>query len=117
MQPPAAQGEFTPFALPPLREPTHALWLTNTQVNFCAKAYPAVAPNHPDAPALHVLGDFLRNGYLHRAIREQAPAGWQEDADGPRGAQVLNALFPLFNRDRTATKAMFEIIKNQQGYL
>ena len=54
---------------------------------------------------------------IDRAIREQAPAGWQEDADGPRGAQVLNALFPLFNRDRTATKAMFEIIKNQQGYL
>jgi Zn-dependent M16 (insulinase) family peptidase len=46
----------------------------NTQVNFCAKAYPTVAPNHPDAPALHVLGDFLRNGYLHRAIREQGGA-------------------------------------------
>lgn len=51
------------------------------------------------------------------AIREHAPAGWQEDAGGPRGAQVLNALFPLFNRDRTATKAMFEILKSQQGYL
>ncbi len=46
----------------------------NTQVNFCAKAYPTVAPNHPDTPALHVLGDFLRNGYLHRAIREQGGA-------------------------------------------
>ncbi len=54
---------------------------------------------------------------IDHAIREQAPAGWQEDADGPRGAQVLNALFPLFNRDRTATKAMFEIAKSQQGYL
>lgn len=54
---------------------------------------------------------------IDRAIREQAPAGWQEDADGPRGAQVLNALFPLFSRDRSATKAMFEIAKSQQGYL
>ncbi len=54
---------------------------------------------------------------IDRAIREQAPAGWQEDADGPRGAQVLNALFPLFNRDRAATMAMFEIAKSQQGYL
>ena len=54
---------------------------------------------------------------IDRAIREQAPAGWQDDADGPRGAQVLNALFPLFNRDRTATKAIFEIAKSQQGYL
>lgn len=54
---------------------------------------------------------------IDMTVREKAPAGWQEDADGPRGAQVLNALFPLFDRDRTATKAMFEIIKNQQGYL
>lgn len=54
---------------------------------------------------------------IDRTIREQAPAGWQEDADGPRGVQVLNALFPLFDRDRCATKAMFEIIKNQRGYL
>lgn len=54
---------------------------------------------------------------IDRAIREHAPAGWQQDADGPRGAQVLNALFPIFSRDRMATKAAFEIIKNQQGYL
>ena len=74
MQPPAAQGEFTPFALPPLREPTHALWLTNTQVNFCARAYPTVPASHADAAALTVLGGFLRNGYLHRAIREQGGA-------------------------------------------
>ncbi len=46
----------------------------NTQINFCAKAYPTVAPNHPDAPALQVLSGFLRNGYLHRAIREQGGA-------------------------------------------
>jgi hypothetical protein len=49
-------------------------WLTNTQVNFCAKAYPTVPGDHPDAPALTVLGGFLRNGYLHRAIREQGGA-------------------------------------------
>jgi len=54
---------------------------------------------------------------IDAAIREHAPSGWQEDAGGPRGIQVLNALFPLFDRDRLATKAMFEIIKNQQGYL
>ena len=29
---------------------------------------------HPDAAALTVLGGFLRNGYLHRAIREQGGA-------------------------------------------
>jgi len=49
-------------------------WSTSTQVNFCAKAYPTVPQNHPDAPVLQVLGDFLRNGYLHRVIREQGGA-------------------------------------------
>ncbi len=64
-----------PFALAaPEAQPPRQGFRVNTQVNFCAKAYPTVAPNHPDAPALHVLGDFLRNGYLHRAIREQGGA-------------------------------------------
>ncbi len=48
------------------------------------------------------------------AVREQAPAGWK--GDQAREAQVLNALFPLLDRDREATLAIFEIIKNQPGY-
>jgi Zn-dependent M16 (insulinase) family peptidase len=50
------------------------IWAANTQVNFCAKAYPTVASGHPDAPVLSVLAAYLRNGYLHRAIREQGGA-------------------------------------------
>ncbi len=70
-----AQTAATPFTLPaPTAQPSRQGFRVNTQVNFCAKAYPSVAPNHPDAPALQVLGDFLRNGYLHRAIREQGGA-------------------------------------------
>lgn len=49
-------------------------WLTNTQVNFCAQAYATVAATHADSAALTVLGNFLKNGYLHRAIREQGGA-------------------------------------------
>jgi type I restriction enzyme R subunit len=30
---------------------------------------------------------------------------------------VLNALFPLLARDRQATQAIFDIIKNQPDYL
>ncbi len=48
------------------------------------------------------------------AVRERAPAGWKGDA--PREAQVINAIYPLLDRDREATKALFEIIKNQPGY-
>ncbi|MFT6682305.1 insulinase family protein [Haliea sp.] len=55
-------------------ETRREFWVANTQVNFCARAYPTVAIGHPDAPALTVLGGFLRNGYLHRAIREQGGA-------------------------------------------
>ncbi len=53
---------------------THTAWLANTQVQFCAAAYPAVAIDHDDAAALMILGGFLRNGFLHRAIREQGGA-------------------------------------------
>ena len=51
---------------------------------------------------------------LDSAVREHAPAGWK--GDQAREAQVLNALFPVLDRDREATKALFEIIKNQSGY-
>ena len=48
------------------------------------------------------------------AVRERAPAGWK--GDQAREAQVLNALFPILDRDREATLALFQIIKNQPGY-
>ncbi len=48
------------------------------------------------------------------AVRERAPAGWK--GDQAREAQVLNALFPVLDRDREATLAVFEIVKNQPGY-
>lgn len=62
------------FSLPSTRRTVKQAWTTSTQVNFCAKAYPTVPVEHPDAAPLTVLGDFLRNGYLHRAIREQGGA-------------------------------------------
>jgi len=51
---------------------------------------------------------------LDRAVRESAPAGWR--GDPPREAKVLNELYPLLDRDRDATMALFEIVKNQSGY-
>ena len=51
---------------------------------------------------------------LDLAMREKAPAGWK--GDDIREKQVLNALFPIMDRDRTATQSIFEIIKNQPGY-
>jgi len=51
---------------------------------------------------------------LDLAMREKAPAGWK--GDDTREKQVLNALFPIMSRDRQATQAIFEIIKNQPSY-
>ena len=51
---------------------------------------------------------------IDRAMRERAPAGWK--GDQAREAQVLNALFPLLDRNREATMALFELVKNQPGY-
>lgn len=75
---------FTAFELPEKRQPVNELWTTSTSVNFCAKAYPTVPVAHPDAAALAVLGGFLRNGFLHRVIREQGGAyggGASHDSD------------------------------------
>lgn len=64
-----------PFSLAPAsQKKIHQAWITQSQVHFCAKAYPTVTMNHPDAPVLCVLGGVLRNGFLHRTIREQGGA-------------------------------------------
>ena len=71
------------FHLAPLREARRECWVVNSQVSFCAKAFPTVPAAHPDAPALSVLAGYLRNGFLHRAIREQGGAyggGASQDA-------------------------------------
>jgi Zn-dependent M16 (insulinase) family peptidase len=62
------------FQPEPVRSQTRQLWVANTQVNFCAKVYPTVTISHADAAPLTVLGGFLRNGILHRLIREQGGA-------------------------------------------
>lgn len=49
-------------------------WAINAPVFYCAKSYKTVTRDHADSPVLQVLTGFLRNGYLHRAIREQGGA-------------------------------------------
>ena len=51
---------------------------------------------------------------IDQVMRVQAPAGWR--GDQAREAQVLNALAPLLGRNREATLALFELVKNQPGY-
>ena len=69
-----AMAAGQPFAAPAASGQLRQAWTTSTQVNFCAKAYPCVPAEHEDAPALTVLAAFLRNNFLHRAVREQGGA-------------------------------------------
>ena len=72
--------------------PVHQLWTTNTQVNYCARSFPTVSSAHPDAASLVVLGEVLRNGYLHRAVREQGGA-----YGGGAGQDNNNACFRFYS--------------------
>jgi type I restriction enzyme R subunit len=51
---------------------------------------------------------------IDTTVRDRAPANWK--GDETRVRQLQNALFPLMARDRVATQAIFDIIKNQVGY-
>jgi type I restriction enzyme R subunit len=51
---------------------------------------------------------------IDQAVREHAPAGWKGDETKERIVQ--NFLHKLMQKDREATLALFEIIKNQPGY-
>jgi Zn-dependent M16 (insulinase) family peptidase len=53
---------------------SHSYWMVDSQVNYCAMAFPTVNQLHVDAPALSVAAGILRNGFLHTAIREQGGA-------------------------------------------
>lgn len=64
-------------------------------------------PEDPEEKAAIVLA-------LDQAMRDSAPAGWK--GDETREKIVQNAIFPIMSKDRAATQAIFEIIKNQSGY-
>lgn len=75
---------------------------------------------YPDAVVEEEPGAIEKRAVLSlqidRAVREHAPSGWKEDAEGPKGKQVLKVIYELLDRDQTATLALFEIIKKQPGY-
>ncbi len=80
----AMAGNFQALSLTPCRDTVREIWTTSTQVNFCAKAFPTVPSGHPDHAPLCVLAGFMRNTFLHRAVREQGGAygaGADQDAN------------------------------------
>ncbi len=88
----APSATSSSFSQPRVKQQVKQAWLTSTQVNFSAKSYPTVAVGHADSAALTVLGGFLRNGYLHRVIREQGGA-----YGGGAGHEPGNACFRFYS--------------------
>ena len=87
-----ANGDFHPLLVTRPDTQADGAWVTNTQVNFCAKAYTAVPDGHDDAAALAVLAKYLQDGFLHPAIREKGGAyGAGAQFDG------ASATFRLFS--------------------
>ena len=58
----------------PRRSPPPAAWILGGTVNYCARVYPAVGADHPDAGPLGVLAALLGGDLLARAIREDGGA-------------------------------------------
>ena len=58
----------------PSRASATGAWIVEGPVNYCARVFPAVAANHPDAGPLAVLAAFLGGDLLQRAVRERGGA-------------------------------------------
>jgi len=101
------------FVLDKVDHRVQEAWVTNTQVNFCAKSYATVSMAHEDAAPLVVLAGFLRNGFLHTSIREQGGAyggGASQDND--------NAAFRFYSyRDPRLSETLDDFDKSIQWLL
>ena len=80
------ENAFAPFSPPALNTIHKQIWTMDTPVNYCVKSYPTVAVWHADAAPLMVLGMYIHDNFLHRAIREQGGAyGGGAHYDGNSG--------------------------------
>lgn len=84
---------------------TEAIVLFNNLASIPASTFQC--PEEEESKAVLAL-------LIDRTIRDRAPADWK--GDDTREKQVLNAIFPIMSRDRQATQAIFDIIKNQDNY-
>lgn len=110
-----ASGQGSQGVPPALAGNKEALVIYNNLVDILQPFRPAFELR--DAAPGEVSDDERRLDVtlrIDQAMREQAPAGWRGDT--ARERVVLNALFPILGRDRPATEAVFELVKNQAGY-
>ena len=107
-----AKGQSDPGIPPELRDKREASIIYNNLPDMLTKSSSGNSWKEP--PADYASARLELALAIDHAMREQAPAGWR--GDETREKQVLNALFPLMKRDREVTMALFELIKNMNGY-
>lgn len=107
-----SKGQNTSTVPSKLQGKTEAIIIYNNLPDILSQAASPLIAAEPEAE----YGDKLVHLALEidRAMRELAPAGWR--GDDTREKQVLNALFPIMQRDRNVTTALFELLKNMKGY-
>ena len=107
-----ARGQNNTSVPNKLQGKTEAIIIYNNLPDILSHASTPLIAAEPQAE----YGDKLVHLALEidRVMREMAPAGWR--GDDTREKQVLNALFPIMQRDRSATTALFELLKNMKGY-
>jgi type I restriction enzyme R subunit len=107
-----AQGQQTDGVPEKLRGKTEATIIYNNLPDILASGAGVNIAAEPATP----YGDKMVELALEidLVMRESAPSGWR--GDDIREKQVLNALFPIMKRDRHATTALFDLLKNMRGY-
>ncbi|MFT5794001.1 MAG: Zn-dependent M16 (insulinase) family peptidase [Saprospiraceae bacterium] len=108
----ALQGAPTDFACDFEAQPVSQAWVTTSQVNFCASAFATVAESHEDAPALAVLAGVLRNGYLHKVVREQGGA-----YGGGAGHDSSNGIFRFYSYRDPNLMATFDAFQRSVDWV
>jgi Zn-dependent M16 (insulinase) family peptidase len=105
--------DFSPLDLDRFACADENAWIITSGVNFCARVFPAVSLNSPDAPALSVLSRYLQDGFLHQHIREQGGAyGGGASYDGE------TATFRFYSyRDPRLSDTFQDFIKSLDWFL
>lgn len=72
---PEMERREEPFSRGAARDvPDPGAWILNGPVNYCARVFPVVSADHPDAGPLSVLAAFLGGDLLQRSVRERGGA-------------------------------------------
>jgi type I restriction enzyme R subunit len=92
----------------------------NKEATVLYNNLPAILAAHVPPNTFQEAGAAYGNEWLHlaleldKAVRANSPAGWR--GDQAREAQVANAIHPILKKNKGATQAVFDIVKNQPGY-